>query len=86
MRGSNDLNMVQVNYDQQRYLEANKDKDIRTRFYNIPKQKLYYKEVEIPNNRGFEDKNLVKEHNDKLRHNKAFTNLEQHQLKKHSNY
>lgn len=86
MRGSNDLNRFQVNYDQQRYLEANKDRDNRTRFYNIPKQKLYYKEVEIPNNRGFEDKNLVQEHNNKLRHKKAFSTLEQQQLKKHSNY
>lgn len=76
MRGTNDINLVQVNHEHQRYKEANKDKDIRTRFYNIPKQKLYYKEVEKADNRGFEDKNMVKESNNKLRHNKAFSSLE----------
>jgi len=84
-RGSNDMNKSQSKYDEMRYKEANKDRNMRNEMRNTPKQKIPVVSVSQNIGRGIQDKNLVKEHNDKMRFNKAFSNHEQHSLK-HSNY
>ena len=83
-RGSNDVNKTQSKYDEMRYKEANKDKNMRNELRNTPKQNIPVVEVSKNFGRSYEDKNLVKEHNDKMRFNKANSNFEQHSLK-HSN-
>jgi len=80
-----DINVTQNNYDKMRYTEANKNNNLRNELRNTPKQTIPVKSVSQNFGRSYEDKNLVKEHNDKMRFNKAFSNHEQHSLK-HSNY
>ena len=68
-------------YDRMRYKEANKNQNQRNDLRNTTKPKSI-KITSISNNidRGFDDRNLVKEHNDKLRFNKAHSNLEHKQI------
>jgi len=80
-----DINVTQNNYDKMRYTEANKNNNLRNEMRNSPKQTIPIVSISQNIGRGYEDKNLVKEHNDKMRFNKAFSNHEQHSLK-HSNY
>lgn len=80
-----DINVTQDSYDKMRYTEANKNNNLRNEMRNIKvNQKLPVVSISQNIDRGFEDKHLVKEHNDKLRFKKAFSNHEQHALK-HSN-
>ena len=85
-RGSTDINKTQNKYDEMRYKDANKNRNMRNELRNIKvNQKLPIVQQQTPIGRGFQDKNFVKEHHDKMRFNKAFSNHEQQHLKQ-SNY
>ncbi len=85
VRGTNDINNVQNMKNEMRYKEANKNNNLRNELRNIKvTQKLPISFVDKPVNRGFNKDHLVKEHNDKLRFNKANSIFEQHNLK-HNN-
>lgn len=79
-----DINEIQESYDKLRYKEANKHNNLRNEMRNISKQRIPIVSISQNIDRGIEDKHLVKEQNDKMRFNKAFSNHEQHFLK-HSN-
>jgi hypothetical protein len=80
-----DINVTQDSYDKMRYTEANKNNNLRNELRNTPKQTIAVSSISQNFGRSYEDKHLVKEHNDKMRFNKAFSKHEQHALK-HSNY